>query len=171
MTHNQFPFGTVVAGSVIAADPLDIDETFNSPPGFVTVEMDFNDFTTDFGTPDFIRFTTFSFEQFGAGIVTNATELVLDPPSGNLDNNRYRARRLSGDEASNSSFFPTNLAIDVWSAWRGGNPGAPTQRDNFDYQLFAPGSLSGVWQFQVEEPDGSDIIVIDRTVSMSITRT
>lgn len=163
--------GGVPTGGGPPPDPLDIDETFNSPPGFVTVEIDFNNFTQVFGTPQFIRFTTFAFEQFGLGIHNITTELVLNPPSANLDNNRYRARRRSGDEATNSSFFPTNLAIDAWSAWRGGNPGAPLQADNFDYQLFAPGSLSGVWQVQVEEPDGSSTIVIDRTFTMSLTRT
>ncbi len=163
----------IIAGTPAPnGDALDNEWVIDSPPGGTWTYLDFNRNSAQpiFGG-SFVYMTlgTFNFEQFGAGGI-NLVEST-DPAVANLDNNRYRCRRLSGDEISSSTFFATNLAIGDWSVWRGGNPGAPQQRDSIFYNLAAPGSLSGSWQVQVEEPDGSDIIVVDRTIALGITRT
>lgn len=153
-------------------DALDNVWDIDNPPGNTWTYLDFNRNSAQpiFGG-SFVYMTigTFNFEQFGAGGI-NLIEST-SPAVANLDNNRYRCRRLSGDEITNSTFFPTNDPIGQWSVWRGGNPGAPLQRDSMFYSIAVPGSLLGSWQVQIEEPDGSDIIIVDRTISLGITRT
>lgn len=172
MSISAFPFNNIGAAAP-AGDPIDLNYSTSSNFGIIVAQVESNRFTGAAyggGGSDFMRWGTYAFEQFGLGIHTVSDSQVVDVV--NLDNNRYRARRISGDPPDDGLL--EFLGINVWSAWRGGNPGAPTQRDNIaDYTFFINqfGTKSGSFQLQVEEPDGSLTIISDRVMSLSLTRT
>jgi len=151
-------------------DPLDIN--VSNPQGgslFHTLSFDFHHFSAALGPADWLRTATYLFRQFFP--IENVTdELVLDTIDAALPvAHRWRAQRIGGNEVTTSSFFPTNLALGVWSVWRGGVT-VPTQRDAFSYTLFAPGSIGGQWKIQIEEEISTNLI-FDRTINMQMTMT
>ncbi len=162
--------GLLGAGGGVAGDPLDIN--VSNPQGgsiFHTISFDFHHFSAALGAADWLRTATFLFRQ-GFAIENVTDELVLDTIDAALPvAHRWRAQRTGGNEVTSSSFFPTNLAIGVWSVWRGGVT-VPTQRDQFAYTLFAPGSIGGTWKIQIEEEVSTNLI-FNRTVNLQMTMT
>jgi len=141
--------------------------------GSIQMQLEANQFTNVAWPPsgaEYIHFGSYKFEQFGAGV---HGQLGTRPVSvANMDNHRYRCRQISGDQPD--SGLVQFLGIGVWSNWRGGNPGAPLQQDNLaNYTLFFNnfGTKQGVFQIQIEEPDGSNIIIYDATWGIGVTRT
>jgi len=151
-------------------DPLDI--SVSNPQGgslFHTVSFDFHHFSAALGPMDWLRTATYLFRQ-GFPIENVTDELVLDTVNADLPiPHRWRAQRIAGSEVTTSSFFPTNLAIGVWSVWRGGSA-VPTQRDAFSYTIFAPGSIGGTWKVQIEEEVSTNLI-FDRVINIQLTMT
>lgn len=141
--------------------------------GIISVDLEANQFTSSAWPPagaEYIHFGTYRFEQFGAGIHNQVGTKPIDVP--NLDNHRYRCRQVGGDQPDDG--LVQFLGIGVWSAWRGGNPGAPLQQDKlarYVYFINEFGTKSGTFQVQIESPDGSAIIVYDATWGISLTRT
>jgi len=166
-------YGSLVQVAAAAGDPADIDFNTSNNIGSIQTQVEANKHTLSAypaTASRFMRVGSFKFEQFGAGIFDAADDEVFFRT--NLDNTRYRARWTGSDQPD--SGLISNLGSGVFSAWRGGNPGAPTQTDNianFTFFFNQFGSKSCSIQIQVEEPDGSSTIVHDRTVSMSLTRT
>jgi len=151
-------------------DPLDIN--VSNPQGgsiFHTMSFDFHHFSAALGAADWLRTATYLFRQ-GFAIENVTDELILNTIDAALPvAHRWRVQRTGGSQVTTSSFFPTNLAIGVWSVWRGGIV-APTQRDAFSYTLFAPGSIGGTWKIQIEEEISTNLIM-NRTVNMQMTMT
>lgn len=167
----MFPVG-MYAGLSAGEDSLNQNFVTTSNIGTIQVQIESNHFTTSAYVPpaaEYMTWGSFQFEQFGAGIFNVVDDQVFVRV--NLDNTRYRARWIGGDQPDSGLVF--NLGDGVFSVWRGGNPGAPLQQDNianFSLPFNNFGTKSTTIQLQIEEPDGSLNIVSDRTMSLSITR-
>ena len=161
------------ANFAVGGDLLDQDYNESSNFGIISVQVESNRFTSSAyppPTPAFMRWGSFRNEQFGKGIHSLVDDEVFFRVD--LTNNRYRSRRTGGDVPDDGILVP--LAIGEWSVWQGGIPGAPTSNSLVAvYRWFFNqfGTKSGTFQLQVEEPDHTDIVVSDRSMFLSITRT
>jgi len=164
--------GPVMKSAAAAGDPLDLVVIESDNGHTFSAIIDFNRNTLQAilgGAKVYMELATYQSETT-VGI--SQLGQSVEPAVANLDNNRYRTRKLSGDNPRINTMAPITEADLVWSAWRGGNPGAPLQSDNISYSFggaFGTGSATSSWQFQVEEPDGSATIIVDRTLSIFIS--
>jgi hypothetical protein len=153
----------------VGGDFLDIDVTSTSSNG-VWVYLDFNRHSSfALPPPRYMNVATFSIVQFSPAENIKERQAPVLP---NLDDLRYRCRRLPASDPLDGSTFMQFTPINEWSAWRGGNPGAPLQRDSNFYNFFSGqfGTKSGAFEYQLEQPDGSGIIISQLVVRLKLTK-